>query len=468
MKRHVLALALLASAGPALAQQSIATLPPPVLVDPKVAELRDNALNNDRYAWNIVEGLTTEVGQRLAATEAEARARDWAVKRLTAMGFSNVHVEPFTMPVWTRGTERAEIVSPFPQKLAVAALGYSGSTGPEGVTGEIVYFGSIDALRAAPDTAVKGKIVFIDHHMMPAQDGSGYGQFGAPRRQGPTIASKKGALAIVIRSIGTDQHRNPHTGVQYFTDGATPIPAGALSLPDAEQLVRILGRGKPVVMHLTLVSKKAEGGHSGNVIAEVAGRDPRAPILLIGGHLDSWDLATGAIDDGAGVAITAAAAKHIMDAGRPLRTIRVVWFGAEEPGGFGGKAYAESHGKERYAIAGESDFGADRVWRFSSQLMKGDPATHAQLAATLAPLGITSNEKGEADGTDVEPTIAAGAPWISLNQDGTRYFDYHHTPDDTLDKIDPVQLRQNVAAWTAMLAVMSGGIEAEPKRPKRR
>jgi hypothetical protein len=468
MKRSLLALALLVSAAPTLAQQSIATLPPPVLVDPKIAALRENALNNDDYAWDITEGLTTEVGQRLAATEAEARARNWAVKRLTAMGFSNVHVEPFTMPVWTRSAESAEIVSPFPQRLAVAALGYSGSTGPAGVTGEIVYFDSVDALRSAPDSAVRGKIVFIDHHMMPAQDGSGYGQFGAPRRQGPTIASKKGALAIVIRSIGTDHHRNPHTGVQYFTDGATPIPAGALAVPDAEQLVRILKRGQPVVMRLTLISQKSEGGRSGNVIAEVPGRDPKAPILLVGGHLDSWDLGTGAIDDGTGVAITAAAAKHIMDAGRPLRTIRVVWFGAEEPGGFGGKAYAEIHGKERYAIAGESDFGADRVWRFSSQLMKSDPATHAQLTAALAPLGITKNDKGEADGTDVEPTIAAGAPWISLGQDGTRYFDYHHTPDDTLDKIDPAQLRQNVAAWTTVLAILSGGIEPEPKRGKRR
>jgi hypothetical protein len=326
----------------------------------------------------------------------------------------------------------------------------------------------VDALRAAPDSAVRGKIVFIDHHMMPAQDGSGYGQFGAPRRLGPTIASKKGALAIVIRSIGTDHHRNPHTGVQNFTDGATPIPAGALAVPDAEQLVRILKRGRPVIMHLTLVSQRSEGAHSGNVIAEVSGRDPKAPILLVGGHLDSWDLGTGAIDDGTGVAITAAAAKRIMDAGRPLRTIRVVWFGAEEPGGFGGKAYAAAHGKEAHAIAGESDFGADRVWRFGSQLSKTDPATYALLAAALAPLGITKNDKAEADGTDVEPTIAAGAPWISLNQDGTRYFDYHHTPDDTLDKIDPAQLRQNVAAWTTVLAILSGGIEPGPKQPKRR
>jgi len=468
MKSYLIAAALLASAVPALAQQSIATLPPAVVTDPRIAALRDNALENDHYAWDIVEGLTTEVGQRLAATDAEARARDWAVRRLKAMGFANVRAEPFEMPVWTRGAESAEIVSPFPQRLVVAALGYSASTGPAGITGQIAYFDSVDALRAAPDSAVKGKIVFIDHHMMPSQDGSGYGQFGAPRRQGPTIASLKGAIGIVIRSIGTDHHRNPHTGVQYFTDGATPIPAGALTVPDAEQLVRILKRGQPVTMHLTLVSQRSEGARSGNVIAEVPGRDPNAPILLVGGHLDSWDQGTGAIDDGTGIAIVTAAAKHIMDAGRPERTIRIVWFGAEEPGGLGGKAYGEKYGKQPYAIAGESDFGADRVWRFSSQLSKTDPAAYAQLTAALAPLGITRNDKGEADGTDIEPTVKAGAPWVSLNQDGTRYFDYHHTPDDTLDKIDPAQLRQNVAAWTAMLAVLSGGIEPGPKQLKRR
>src|SRR5438874_5573606 len=185
MTRTIFATLLLAAASTAAsAQQSISTLPPPVANDAKVAALRDAALESDHYAWDIVEGLTTEVGQRLAATEAEARARDWAVKRLKTMGFANVHVEPFIMPVWTRGAESAEIVSPFPQKLTIAALGYSGSTGPQGVTGEIVYFDSVDALRAASDSAVKGKIVFIDHHMMPTQDGSGYGQFGAPRRQG--------------------------------------------------------------------------------------------------------------------------------------------------------------------------------------------------------------------------------------------------------------------------------------------
>lgn len=468
MTRSLLTALLLLSAAPLPAQPTAAALPPPTIADPRVAALRDNALANDHYAWDIAEGLTTEVGQRLAATEGEDHARDWAVLRLTAMGFSNVHVEPFAMPVWTRGAESAEILSPFPQKLAVTALGYSGSTGPAGINGELVYFDSVDALRAAPDSAVQGKIVFIDHHMMPTQDGSGYGQFGAPRRAGPTIASKKGALGILVRSIGTDHHRNPHTGVQYFTDGAKPIPAGALSVPDAEQLVRILKRGRPVVLHLTLVNERHENGRSGNVVAEVPGRDPSAPILLVGGHLDSWDLGTGAIDDASGVAIVTAAAKHIMDAGRPLRTIRVVWFGAEEPGGLGGAALAKAHAADRYAIAGESDLGADRVWRFSSLVSKTDPSAYAQLTASLAPLGIVKNDKGEADGTDVEATVAAGAPWISLNQDALRYFDWHHTPDDTLDKIDPEQLRQNVAAWTTVLAVLSGGIEPGAKQPKRR
>lgn len=468
MTRSFLTAFLLLSAAPVGAQTSTAALAPPVVTDPKIDALRDDALANDHYAWDITEGLTTEVGQRLAATENEEHARNWAVQWLTAMGFSNVHVEPFAMPVWTRGTESAEIVSPFPQKLAVTALGYSASTGAAGINGELVYFDSVDALRAAPDSAVRGKIVFIDHHMMPTQDGSGYGQFGAPRRLGPTLASKKGALAIVVRSIGTDHHRNPHTGVQYFTDGARPIPAGALSIPDAEQLVRILKRGRPVVLHLTLVNERHENGQSGNVVAEIPGRDASAPILLVGGHLDSWDLGTGAIDDASGVAIVTAAAKHIMDAGRPLRTIRVVWFGAEEPGGLGGAAFAKAHAVDHYAIAGESDLGADRVWRFSSQLSKTDPAAYARLTSALAPLGIVKNDNGEADGTDVEATVAAGAPWISLNQDALRYFDWHHTPDDTLDKVDRAQLRQNVAAWTAVLAVLSGGIEPGAKQPKRR
>lgn len=458
----VAALLLTAAPAPLIAQ---AAAPP---VDPKVAALRDTALDDD-YAWDIVEGLTTEIGPRLAGTEAEQRARDWAVAKLKSFGFSNVRVEPFDLPVWIRGSEAAEIVSPFPQRLVVAALGNSGTTPPEGITGEVVGFDTLEQLVAAPDSAVRGRIVFVSHAMPRTMDGSGYGYFGGPRRQGPTIASKKGAIAIVIRSIGTDYHRNPHTGVQMFGEGATPIPAGALSLPDAEQLQRILKRGQPVTMHLTLVSQ-TRPGHSGNVIAEVPGRDLKAPILLVGGHLDSWDQGTGAIDDGAGVAIATAAAKRIMNAGRPLRTIRIVWFGAEEPGIFGGLAYQRAHGSEPHYSVAESDFGSDRVWKVDSKLGPARGAEAKALQVALAPLGIVPGSTEKADGSDIDPLITAGTPGVALSQDGTHYFDLHHTPDDTLDKIDLAQFRQNVAAWTAMLAVLSGGIEpeAKPSRPKRR
>lgn len=435
-------------------------------VPAQIAQLRDSALKDD-YAWDITEGLTTEVGQRLAGTEAEARARAWAVAKLKAMGFSNVRVEPFDMPTWTRGAEGAEIVAPFPQKLAVAALGNSASTGPGGVTGEVVGFDTLADLQAAADESVRGKIVFVSHAMPRTQDGSGYGYFGGPRRQGPGIASKKGAIAIVIRSIGTDYHRNPHTGVMSFPEGVNPIPAGALPLPDAEQLQRILKRGKPVTMHLTLVSQRGQG-QSANVIADVPGRDPSLPPVLVGGHLDSWDLGTGAIDDATGVAIATAAAKRIMDAGRPLRTIRIVWFGAEEFGLFGGQAYMKAHGAEPHYALAESDLGAGRIFRVNSKLGKDREAEGKMLQAALAPLGIVPGDLDKAEGSDIEPLLNAGLPGVGLSQDASHYFDLHHTPDDTLDKVDPEELRQNVAAWTAMLAVLAGPIEPEPKRPSRR
>ncbi|MFL6722897.1 MAG: M20/M25/M40 family metallo-hydrolase [Sphingomicrobium sp.] len=462
MFRPLIAASLLAAASPIIAQVHVSPL-----VDPKVAVLRDKALADDHYAWDIVEGLTTEVGPRLAGTEAEDRARDWAVKRLNAMGFANVRVDPFDMPVWVRGHESAEIIAPFAQPMAIAALGNSGSTGAQGITGDIVAFDSIDALKAAPNELVSGKIVFVDHAMPANQDGSGYGQFGAPRRQGPTIASQKGALAVVVRSIGTDRHRNPHTGVMTFSDGAKPIPAGALSNPDADQLLRILKRGLPVRMKLVLESRSLGTRQSGNVIAEVPGRDPSLPPILVSGHLDSWDQGTGAIDDGAGVAIAAAAAKHIMDAGRPLRNIRIVWFGAEEMGLFGGRDYRAKYGKQPHYALIESDFGADKIWKVNSKLGDARKAEAEAIGRALAPLGIVTGKFDEADGSDIGPMIEDGLPAIGLSQDGTRYFDLHHTPDDTLDKIDPAQLRQNVAAWTTVLAVLSGGIE-EPKSRKRR
>lgn len=459
MRRLIIALAALPAV--ALAQPAASQS-----VGDQAASLRDAALAEDHIAWDTLEGLTTEVGQRQAGTEAEERARQWAVRRLTALGFSNVHVEPFEMNVWVRGEERAEIVSPFPQRLTLTALGNSGATGERGLEAEVVGFDSVAALEAAPDSAVRGKIVFIDHHMMPTQDGSGYGQFGAPRRQGPSIASRKGAVAIVVRSIGTDHHRNPHTGVQTFAEGVRPIPAAALSVPDAEQLQRILSRGQPVRMRLTLTPRNIGRRASGSVVAEVPGTDPSAGVVLIGGHLDSWDLGTGAIDNAAGVSITSAAAHRIMQAGRPRRTIRVVLFGAEEVGGFGGESIlARYRGDNNVVLVGESDFGADRVWRVNFNFGEENKALADRISALLAPLGIVHGRDRAGAGADLGAWTRTGTAAIDLNQDGTRYFDYHHTPDDTLDKVDPTQLRQNVAAWTAVLAAVADAPEAIVRAP---
>jgi hypothetical protein len=446
MRSLLAATAALALAAPLAAQA----------VDP--AKLRDAALKDD-VAWDITEGLTTEIGPRLAGTEAEARARAWAVTKLKALGFRNVRIETYQMPTWVRGEEWAEVVSPFPQKLRLTALGNSGATPAEGLTGEIVYFATLADLQAVPDGSLTGKIAFVSHTMMATQDGSSYGYFGAARRTGPNVAARKGAAAIVIRSMGTDYHRNPHAGGTNFTEGTTPIPAAALSIPDAEQLERMLKRRKPVTLKLVLTPRQVGMTESGNVIAEVAGTDPAAGIVLIGGHLDSWDLGTGAIDDASGVAITTAAAKRIMDAGRPRRTIRVVWFGAEEVGVFGGRAYFDAHKGDKHVLAAESDFGADRIWRVDFNLPDSAKAVGDRIATALAPLGIARGADKAGDGADVGPIMRQGVAAIDLAQSGLRYFDLHHTPDDTLDKVDPEQLRQNVAAWTAMLAIAANAPE---------
>ncbi len=422
-----------------------------------VTALRDSALIDD-LAWEITEGLTTEIGQRLAATEAEARAREWGARKLKQLGFQNVRIETFRMPLWVRGEEKAEVLGASAQKLVIAALGNSGTTGPKGVEGEIVYFPTMADLQAAPAGSLKGKIAFVSHSMTATQDGSQYGPFGVARRSGPSIAASKGALAILIRSIGTDYHRNPHTGGTNWAKGVKPIAAAALSLPDAEQLQRLLKRGT-VRMKLLITPEFKGEAESGNVIGEVPGSDPAAGLVVVGGHLDSWDLGTGAIDDASGVAITTAAAKLIMDSGQPRRTIRVIWFGAEEPGGFGGEAYAKAHAGERHVFASESDFGADRIWKFNVNLPESAASLSDRLAVALGPLGIARGHDLAGGGTDVDPILRGKVATVALGQSGLRYFDYHHTPDDTLDKIDPAQLRQNVAAWAATIAIVANAAE---------
>lgn len=453
MKKNI---ALFAAASTLFLNPAVTVAAPTAAKSISVPELRDKTLQSDDIAYDIIEGLTTEIGQRQAGTQAEARARIWSVNKLKALGFDNVRVEEYQMPTWVRGKEAAEITAPFPQKMAVAALGNSASTGDSGLDAEIVYFPTIDDLRAAPDGSLKGKIAFVSHNMKATQDGSSYGAFGPARFVGPNIAAKKGAAAIVIRSVGTDYHRNPHTGNTNFEPGVTPIPAGALSIPDAENLERMIARGKPVRMKLTLTPQNIGMQTSGNVMAEVTGSNPKLPIIVIACHLDSWDLGTGAIDDAAGCGIIGAAAKHLKSFGQPKRTVRLLWAGAEEVGIWGGRDYGEKHANEPHALAMESDFGAGKVWAVDFRLPESANAVRAQIISALAPLGVVPRRELAGGGADIGAIIAVQKLGIvDLQQDGTKYFDLHHTPDDTLDKIDKTELRQNVAAWVATLAYLA-------------
>ena len=408
-------------------------------------QLRDKALASDR-GWDIVESLTTEVGPRLAGTPADKKAVEWAQRLLQNSSFDKVWLEPVEFPIWQRYHERARVLAPFPQPLTITALGYSGSTDGE-ITAPVVAFDHLEALQKASPQTVAGKIVFVNQPMYRHRQGFGYRDVVPLRYDAGPAAKEKGALAVLIRSLGTHTHRFAHTGVSTRSDD--PLPAAALSPPDADQLQRIVDRGKPVVIGLDINVSTTPGGRSSNVIAQINGRDKPEQIVLIGAHLDSWDLGTGAIDDGAGVAITAAAAELIGQLPqRPRRSIRLVLFANEEQGLWGAKAYAKKHSESlsQHRFASESDFGAGLIWRFDA----ADQVLLDAAMPVLKRLGIARGPAATSGGPDITPLQNAGVPIFRLMQNGTDYFDTHHTADDTLDRINPLKLRQNVAAWAVV------------------
>lgn len=426
-------------------------------------QLRQTALEDDT-GWEFVRDLTTEIGPRLAGGPNDERARDWVVERFKKLGFDKVWTEPVSFPKWVRHHESGAIVAPYPQPLKLTALGFSAATPKGGLTAEVVRFESLDALKAADPAEVKGKIVYIGERMQRYKDGRDYRIGSSIRVQGPPLAAAKGAAAYLLRSAGTDAHRRaPHTGVTGFREPDKAIPAAALSNPDADQLERILGGDKPVRVHLDLDVSLGGMYQGANVIGQITGSKYPDQVVIIGGHLDSWDLGTGAIDDGAGLAITAAAAHLIGQLPeRPERSIRVVAFAAEEIGLWGGRAYAEQHGDEvsQHVLGSESDFGAGRVWRMRASVKPEARGAIEQIAAVLKPLGVAYDPEGEGHGgPDLSPMHARGMAALTLSQDGTHYFDLHHTPNDTLDKIDPEALAQNVAVYAVFsyLAAQADG-----------
>jgi carboxypeptidase Q len=438
-------------------------------------QLRDKAMQSN-VALDYVTQLTTRFGPRPAGSHSEQAAAAWAADYLKGLGFQNVHIQEFPLVGWERGAESGSIVSENPQPLAVAALGHSPGTPEGGVEAEVVRFTSFEALQAAPDGSLAGKIALVDVGQMHAmQDGSGYGPQTRIRGAGPDVAAKKGAAAFLIRSVGSDENRLPHTGTTRYVDGKVAIPSFAVSAPDADQIARLITLGQTVRVHLSSTAHLYET-HSQNVIADLPGRTRPDEIIVLGSHMDSWDLGTGAIDDGAGGAITIGAAKAIAEAGqRPERTIRVILYGSEEVAqpvttGNGGGAYLRDQGDKvaNHIIAGESDFGADRI--FALDLPPGAQGSDFQTIATrvLYPIGVLASSKPETEGgSDVGPLAEAGVPVFGLSQDGTRYFDLHHTANDNLDKIDPAQLNQNVAAWTALVwLIANSNVEFRSTMPK--
>ena len=444
------ALALTLVAAPAVAQDA-ATIQ-------RAETIRDAALSRN-IALDYVTQLTTRFGARPAGSKAEQDASAWAADYMRAHGFQNVRIEQFPLVGWERGEESGSIVGARPQRLVLAALGHS--PGTRGVIeADVVLFDSLEALNAAPAGSLTGKIAYVDAgQMVRMQDGSGYGPLTRIRGAGPSAAAAKGAVAFIMRSVGSDEHRMPHTGTTRYVEGVVPLPGFALAAPDADTVSRLIEMGETVRLRLSSTAHTYETV-SQNVIGDIPGRSRPEEIIVLGSHMDSWDLGTGAIDDGAGGAITLAAAKAIAESGRrPARTVRVVLYGAEEVDqptdtGNGGGAYLRGIGAavEQHIIAGESDFGADRV--YALQLPPGAQGSEFARAAArvLYPIGVLSSSVPElSGGADIGPLAEVGVPVFGLSQDGTRYFDLHHTADDTLDKIDPAQLNQNVAAWAGLV-----------------
>jgi carboxypeptidase Q len=417
--------------------------------------LRDRALA-DSGAYEIVESLTTEVGARPAGSVADARAVAWAIAKFKALGYDKVYTEAVAFPTWRRISESAEITSPAAHRLAISTLGGSVGTSPDGVRATVVEFPSLQALEAAQPDTVRGKIVFVSQRMERKQDGSGYFDVLPIRSRAASSAGQQGAVALLMRSLGTDSNRLPHTGSVNYSPDAPQVPAAALSAPDADLLTRLLRRAEPVQIDLRITVESSPSYVSHNVIGELTGRELPDEFVLIGAHLDSWDMGTGAIDDGFGVGVTMAAGKLIGALPqRPRRSIRVVLFANEEQGFYGALRYAARDAAEltRHRMAVESDWGGGRIIAIRSPYLHADLA--AALDRTLSPLGVRT-AAGGTPGPDIGFLAKQGMPWAQLEQDAGELFDYHHSANDTFDKVDRATINQNAAVYAAFAYLAAG------------
>jgi hypothetical protein len=401
----------------------------------------------------------------MAGSPGDAAGVAWAVAKMQALGLEKVRAEKVSVTHWTRGVETGEVLSPAHQRLALTALGGSVPTSPGGVEGEVIEVGSIEDLQHRSRAQVEGKIVFFNAAMQPDKTGKDYGRLNPIRGSGAVESAKLGAIGMVMRSLATSKARFPHTGMMRYQEEVAKIPAAALAVPDAELLHRLAATA-PLRIRFTLGCGGWPNAESANVIGEVTGREAPTEIVLLGAHLDSWDLGTGALDDGAGVGVVLEAARLISLARpHPRRTIRVVLFANEEHGLDGAKAYAAEHRGELplHALGIELDSGTAPAYGMTYLAGANAPRILEEIARPLLPLGIPKPVQGPHHGADLIPLRQAGVPMAHLQQDATHYFDLHHSADDTFDKIQPADLAQVVAA-TAVLAygVAEAGSRLEP------
>ncbi|MBI3478460.1 MAG: M20/M25/M40 family metallo-hydrolase [Acidobacteria bacterium] len=432
----------------------------------QLQSIRDAALSSD-YAWHQLAHLTENIGPRPSGSPQAQAASEYVGAELRKLGL-DVHLEEARVSHWVRGEEKAELVE-FPdqpqkvtQKIILTALSGGTATPSEGITNDVIVVHSFDELKDLGRDKVAGKIVLFNVRFdtRKAQAGLAFDAYGEAvmyRAKGGQAVAEAGGVAALVRSVGGAEYRVPHTGFSF----PAPVPAAAVVAEDADLIDHLASQGR-VRMHLTLTPQHLPDTTGYNVVADIKGSEHPEQIVVVSGHLDSWDLGRGAIDDGAGVVISMATAEilqrlHI----RPRRTLRVIAWMDEENGGGGHEAYGKSHAAEmvNHIAAIESDAGAGHPLGFSAKLSPAAIAALRPVMSVLLPVGSTAlRATSVSPGSDIEPLVDAGVPGLGIIQDGRKYFDYHHTPADTLDKVDPQELRENAAA----MAVMGYAIAAMP------
>jgi carboxypeptidase Q len=414
----------------------------------------------DSAAWNRIALLTETFGARFSGTPELERAIDWTLAEMRRDGLENVRGEPVMVPRWVRGAESAELVSPRRAPLPMLGLGGSVGTPPEGITAEVLVVTSFDDLKAKGARA-KGKIVLYD---VPF---TSYGETVRYRGTGAIEAARAGAVASLIRSVGPYSMRTPHTGGMRYDSTVARIPHAAIATEDADMLHRMQARGERIVVRLTMEARTLPDVRSRNVVAELRGRERPEEVVVIGGHIDSWDVGRGAMDDAGGVVAAWEAVRLMRALGlRPRRTVRVVGWTNEENGLRGGNAYRDAHRAELddHVLAIESDAGVFRPQGFGFTGSDSAFALVREVAKLLEPIGAGRITRG-GGGADIGPIMQLGVPGMGLSVDGTRYFWYHHTDADTVDKLDPNEVALCVATMAVMAYVVAEMPERLPRAP---